>query len=164
MYTTIYRFKEHLWHHLPKFITKWRKIGKFWFHHPCSPTKFAHSPKKNSFEHSMRNLFNLKFERFMGPLPYTTLIYGSLVYLPIWSYAILYLIFNQKCQTGCLDIIKHSQLYLILSCDISSLLDRELVRWSTVSCALAWACRPSVSKKFNKIKLKTLLDNDLHQW
>ena len=25
---------------------------------------------KNSFEHSMRNLFNLKFERFMGPLPY----------------------------------------------------------------------------------------------
>ena len=52
--------------------------------------------QKYSFEHSMRNLFNLIFERFMGPLPYTTLIYGSLVYLPIWSYAILYLIFNQK--------------------------------------------------------------------
>ena len=34
----------------------------------------------------------------------------------------------------------------IPSCEISSLLDRKLVRWSTTSCALALACRHSVSK------------------
>ena len=35
-------------------------------------------------------------------------------------------------------------------CEISSLLDGNLVRWSTASCALALACRPSVSKKKKK--------------
>ena len=32
-------------------------------------------------------------------------------------------------------------------CEISSLLDRELARWWTASCALVSACRPFVSKK-----------------
>ena len=36
----------------------------------------------------------------------------------------------------------------ISSSEISSILDRKLVRWSTASCALALACRPSVSKKY----------------
>ena len=31
-------------------------------------------------------------------------------------------------------------------CEISSLLDGKLARWSTASCALALACRPSGSK------------------
>ena len=35
----------------------------------------------------------------------------------------------------------------IFGCEIFSLLDKTFVRWSTVSCALALACRPSVSKK-----------------
>ena len=35
---------------------------------------------------------------------------------------------------------------LIPGCEISSLLDRKLARWSTASCALVLACRPSVSK------------------
>jgi hypothetical protein len=34
----------------------------------------------------------------------------------------------------------------IPSCEISSLLDGKLVRWSTTSCALALACQPFVSK------------------
>ena len=33
------------------------------------------------------------------------------------------------------------------SCEISSLLARKLVRWSTASCDLALVCRPSISKK-----------------
>jgi hypothetical protein len=33
----------------------------------------------------------------------------------------------------------------ILSYEISSLLDKKLTKWSTASCALALACRPSVS-------------------
>ena len=33
----------------------------------------------------------------------------------------------------------------ILSCEISSLLDIKLAMWSTAFCALALACRPSVS-------------------
>jgi hypothetical protein len=32
------------------------------------------------------------------------------------------------------------------SCEISSLLDINLARWSTASCTLALACRPIVSK------------------
>jgi hypothetical protein len=32
-------------------------------------------------------------------------------------------------------------------CEISYLRDGKLARWSTASCALALACRPSVSKK-----------------
>ena len=39
---------------------------------------------------------------------------------------------------------------LIPDCEISSLLDRKLVRWSIASCALALACRHSVSKKEEK--------------
>ena len=35
---------------------------------------------------------------------------------------------------------------LIFSCEIYSLLDGKLVRWSNASCALALACRPSISK------------------
>jgi len=35
----------------------------------------------------------------------------------------------------------------IPACEISSLLDEKLAKWSTTSCALALACRPSVSKK-----------------
>jgi hypothetical protein len=35
-------------------------------------------------------------------------------------------------------------------CEISSLPDRKLVRWSTVSCALALTCRPFVSKRKEK--------------
>ena len=37
-------------------------------------------------------------------------------------------------------------------CEISSLLDIKLVKWSTVSCPLALICRPSVSKHKNKNK------------
>ena len=40
----------------------------------------------------------------------------------------------------------------IPSYEISSLLDEKLARWSIVSCALALACRPSVSKKEKKKK------------
>ena len=44
--------------------------------------------------------------------------------------------------------------------EISSLLDRELVRWSTTSRALALSCWPSVSKqKKKKIRTNTLLKN-----
>jgi hypothetical protein len=32
------------------------------------------------------------------------------------------------------------------NCEISSLLDRKLAGWSIASCALAMACRPSVSE------------------
>ena len=32
-------------------------------------------------------------------------------------------------------------------CEISSLLDEKLVKWSTASCALALVCWPSVSNK-----------------
>ena len=39
-----------------------------------------------------------------------------------------------------------------LGCEISSLLDGKLVRWSTVSCALALACRHSVSQQKKKEK------------
>jgi hypothetical protein len=35
----------------------------------------------------------------------------------------------------------------IPACEISSLLDEKLAKWSTASCALALACWPSVSKK-----------------
>ena len=35
-------------------------------------------------------------------------------------------------------------------CEISSLLDGKLPRWSTTSCALALACWPSVSNSFKK--------------
>jgi hypothetical protein len=35
-------------------------------------------------------------------------------------------------------------------CEISSLLDRTLAKWSTISCALTLACRPSIYKKTNK--------------
>ena len=34
----------------------------------------------------------------------------------------------------------------IPDCEISSLPDRKLARWSTISCALALACWPSVSE------------------
>ena len=34
-------------------------------------------------------------------------------------------------------------------CEISSLPDRELAKWSTASCALALACRPFVSNNNN---------------
>ena len=37
-------------------------------------------------------------------------------------------------------------------CEIPSLLDKLLARWSTASCALALACWPSVSKKKEKRK------------
>jgi hypothetical protein len=40
----------------------------------------------------------------------------------------------------------------IPGCEISSLPDRKLARWSITSCALALACRPSVSKKKQKKK------------
>jgi hypothetical protein len=33
----------------------------------------------------------------------------------------------------------------ILGCEISSLLDQKLVKWSTASCALALTCWPSLS-------------------
>ena len=39
---------------------------------------------------------------------------------------------------------------LIPGCEISSLLDRKLARWSTALCALALGCRPSISKKEKK--------------
>ena len=39
----------------------------------------------------------------------------------------------------------------IPDCEISSLLDRKLVRWSIASCALALACARSVSKKKKKL-------------
>ena len=40
------------------------------------------------------------------------------------------------------------------SCEISSLLDGKLTRWSTASCALALACWPFVSqKKKEEIKI-----------
>jgi hypothetical protein len=42
----------------------------------------------------------------------------------------------------------------IPGCEISSLLDGKLARWSTASCALALACRPSVSKKEKEKKNK----------
>jgi hypothetical protein len=45
---------------------------------------------------------------------------------------------------------------LIPTCEISSLLDGKLARWSTASCALALACRPSVSNLKNKTKKKKL--------
>ena len=35
----------------------------------------------------------------------------------------------------------------IPGCEISFLLDKNLVKWLTTSCALALACPPSVSKK-----------------
>jgi hypothetical protein len=35
----------------------------------------------------------------------------------------------------------------ILGCEIFSLLDIKLVRWSSASCALASECRPSISQK-----------------
>ena len=35
-------------------------------------------------------------------------------------------------------------------CEISSLLDGKLARWSTASCASVLACWPSVSKKKRK--------------
>jgi hypothetical protein len=38
----------------------------------------------------------------------------------------------------------------IPGCEISSLLDIKLVRWSTASCAMALVCWPSVSKKKRK--------------
>jgi hypothetical protein len=38
----------------------------------------------------------------------------------------------------------------IPGCEISSLLDGKLARWSTVFWALALACRPYVSKNNNK--------------
>jgi len=43
-------------------------------------------------------------------------------------------------------------------CEISSLLDGKLARWSTASCALAPTCPPSVSKKLKekKSRIKTL--------
>jgi hypothetical protein len=43
----------------------------------------------------------------------------------------------------------------IPDCEISSLLDIKLIRWSIASCALTLACRPSISKIYkikNKIK------------
>ena len=39
----------------------------------------------------------------------------------------------------------------IVGCEISSLLDGKLARWSTASCALALACWPSVSKQHNNV-------------
>jgi hypothetical protein len=38
----------------------------------------------------------------------------------------------------------------IPGCEISSLLDKKLARWSTVACALALACQPSIYKSNNK--------------
>jgi hypothetical protein len=40
---------------------------------------------------------------------------------------------------------------LIPGCEISSLLDGKFAKWSTASCALALACRPSVSQKLKII-------------
>ena len=42
----------------------------------------------------------------------------------------------------------------IPDCEISSLPNEKLVRWSTTSCALVLACRPSVSKKILNFKFK----------
>ena len=39
---------------------------------------------------------------------------------------------------------------MIPGCDISSLLDEKLAKWSTTSCALALTRRPFVSKKEEK--------------
>ena len=38
----------------------------------------------------------------------------------------------------------------IPGCEISSLLDKKLATWSTTSCTLMLACRPSVSKEKKK--------------
>jgi hypothetical protein len=46
---------------------------------------------------------------------------------------------------------------LILGCEISSLLEEKLTRRSTASCALALACRPSVSKKGKRIPCRSLV-------
>ena len=48
----------------------------------------------------------------------------------------------------------------IPSCEISSLLDKKLARWSTASCALALACWPLVSKSL-KIKKKVRWEGGL---
>jgi hypothetical protein len=40
---------------------------------------------------------------------------------------------------------------LILGCEISSLLDKKLARWSTASCALALAYQSFVSKRKRKM-------------
>jgi hypothetical protein len=41
------------------------------------------------------------------------------------------------------------------NCEISSLLDAKLARWSTTSCVLALACRPSVSNQKKEGKKKS---------
>ena len=43
---------------------------------------------------------------------------------------------------------------LIPDCDISSLLDRKVVKWSTTSYALVLGCRPFVSKRRRKQRTK----------
>ena len=55
---------------------------------------------------------------------------------------------------------------LIFYYEIFSLLDKKkLVKWSTVSCALALACRPSVSKiKENENKKNNVLGNLFHEF
>jgi hypothetical protein len=50
----------------------------------------------------------------------------------------------------------------IPDCEISSLLDGKLAKWSTASCALALACRPSVSQKRKKKKKKNSLRVEFH--
>ena len=43
----------------------------------------------------------------------------------------------------------------IPGCEISSLIDGKLARWSTASCALALTCQPSISKRKRKRKRKS---------
>jgi hypothetical protein len=42
----------------------------------------------------------------------------------------------------------------IPGCEISSLSDGKLARWSTASCALALACQPSITKKEKNMHLE----------
>jgi hypothetical protein len=44
-------------------------------------------------------------------------------------------------------------------CEMSSLPDGKLARWSTASCALALTCRPSVLKKRKKDKKDKILQH-----
>jgi hypothetical protein len=56
---------------------------------------------------------------------------------------------NPKLLDDCGEILKSQEEVgdSTPSCEISSLLDKKLARWSTASCALALACWPSISKK-----------------
>ena len=52
----------------------------------------------------------------------------------------------------------------IPGCEISSLLDIKLVRWSTASCALTMACRHYVSKQTNKQSYSYWLFRELNRF